>query len=279
MSRLIVNISLILIMLLLQGCKQEKLLTALDQRQANEVLSLLQQNNIAAEKTDQGKLGLSVTVSSVDFVAAVELLNRYHLPSAPRVEIMQAFPADALVASPQAEKARLISALEQRLEQSLSILRPVTEAKVHISYPLNSSNDVRTPDPVHVSALLTYSGVIDEAKFINEIKLFFKNSFSHIEFSNISVALFQQPVIQRALPTSTESTGSGSGLSVIIIIIMVLLAAGISGGLLWQRQSKKISPPLARSTAQSQNITTTHSAASGSITPEILTEQAADKGA
>ncbi len=239
MRGLVFKIGLIIAIILLQGCKQEKLLTGLDQRQANEVIAILQQNNIAAEKSDQGKLGLSVTVNTVDFVASVELLNQHNLPSAPRVEIMQAFPVDALVASPQAEKARLISVLEQRLEQSLSIINPITRAKVHISYPLGLRSDVRTPEPVHVSALLTYSGSIDEAKFGNEIKIFLKNSFGNIEFANISVVLFKQPVIQRAVPTSRESSKDNNTLPLMMTLIIALLVTVSLGWLFWQRQSAK----------------------------------------
>ncbi len=246
MNHSIFKIGLLIGIMLLQGCREEKLLTALDQRQANEVLALLQQNNIAAKKTDQGKLGLSITVTAGDFVAAVELLNQYNLPSPPRIEIMQAFPADALVASPQAEKARLISALEQRLEQSLTILNPITKAKVHISYPLNMRNDVRTAEPVRVSALLTYSGTIDETRFVNEIKLFLKNSFSQIEFSNISVVLFKQPVIQRALPTTSETKGNNNWT---LLMIIMLLASGAMGWVFWQRQHKEKNDPLTTKTS------------------------------
>lgn len=284
MKKLIFKISLIVLVLLLQGCKQEKLLTNLDQRQANEILSLLQQNNIEAEKTDQGKLGLSITVNSVDFIAAVELLNQYNLPSAPRIEIMQAFPADALVASPQAEKARLISVLEQRLEQSITTLTTITEAKVHISYPLNSRSDVRTPDPIHVSALLTYIGIIDEAKFTNEIKLFLKNSFSQIEFSDISVVLFKQPVIQRALPTAIDTQGSSNSKDIIIVI--VLLAGGAGSYLFWLRQRKKNDELAKTSTNKSPDtsvVAGTHVApiepTVAAPEPETTPENMANKGA
>ncbi|MFP3500458.1 EscJ/YscJ/HrcJ family type III secretion inner membrane ring protein, partial [Pseudomonas sp. SIMBA_059] len=78
-------------------------------QQVNEVISVLQRNNITATKVDNGGTGYSVQIAQGDFAAAVDLLALYSLPSRPRVEIAQMFPADSLVASPRAEKARLYS--------------------------------------------------------------------------------------------------------------------------------------------------------------------------
>lgn len=115
-------ISLFLFILLLCGCKQQELLNHLDQQQANDVLAVLQRHNINAEKKDQGKTGFSIYVEPTDFASAVDWLKIYNLPGKPDIQISQMFPADALVSSPRAEKARLYSAIEQRLEQSLKIM-------------------------------------------------------------------------------------------------------------------------------------------------------------
>lgn len=106
----------------LAGCKDKDLLKGLDQEQANEVIAVLQMHNIEANKIDSGKLGYSITVAEPDFTAAVYWIKTYQLPPRPRVEIAQMFPADSLVSSPRAEKARLYSAIEQRLEQSLQTM-------------------------------------------------------------------------------------------------------------------------------------------------------------
>ena len=119
---------LILVCLALIGCRQPNLLEGLDQLQANEVLSVLQRNNIAAVKVDTGKTGYAVKIDQLDFSAAVDLLNLYSLPSRPRLQVAEMFPADSLVASPRAEKARLYSALEQRIEQSLGCLLYTSDA-------------------------------------------------------------------------------------------------------------------------------------------------------
>ena len=124
--------------LLLTGCRQQELLKGLEQRQANEVIALLQRNKIDAEKKDIAKEGYRVSVDPKDFSTSVDLLRIYNLPSKPRMEIAQMFPSDSLISSPLAETARLYSAIEQRLEQSLVALEGITSAQIHVSYHFDS---------------------------------------------------------------------------------------------------------------------------------------------
>ncbi|WP_039792931.1 EscJ/YscJ/HrcJ family type III secretion inner membrane ring protein, partial [Pseudomonas agarici] len=187
---------LILLCLALAGCRQPALLDGLDQQQANEVVSVLQRNNIGAAKQDNGKVGYSVKVAQVDFPAAVDLLNLYALPSKPRVEVAQLFPSDSLVASPRAEKARLYSALEQRLEQTLSVLEGVVSARVHVSYDVDAGEGGRKASSVHLSAVAVHERDVEPGLLINDIKRFLKNSFSAVEYENISVILTRRSSTQ-----------------------------------------------------------------------------------
>lgn len=191
---------LVLLCLMLAGCRQPSLLEGLDQQQVNEVISVLQRNNIPATKVNNGKVGYSVQIAQADFAAAVDLLALYSLPSKPRVEIAQMFPADSLVASPRAEKARLYSALEQRLEQSLNTLEGVVSARVHVSYDLETGESGRKVAPIHLSALVVYERDSEPQRLVNDIKRFLKNSFSAVDYDRISVVLSKRALIQHAAP-------------------------------------------------------------------------------
>lgn len=191
---------LVLLCLTLAGCRQPSLLQGLDQQQVNEVISVLQRNNITATKVDNGKTGYSVQIAQADFAAAVDLLALYSLPSRARVEIAQMFPADSLVASPRAEKARLYSALEQRLEQSLNTLEGVVSARVHVSYDLETGESGRKVVPIHLSALVVYERDSEPQRLVNDIKRFLKNSFSAMDYDRISVVLSKRALIQHAAP-------------------------------------------------------------------------------
>ncbi|MGY2200147.1 EscJ/YscJ/HrcJ family type III secretion inner membrane ring protein [Pseudomonas gingeri] len=219
---------LIFLCFALAGCRQPTLLDGLDQQQANEVVSVLQRNNIGAAKQDNGKAGYSVKVARVDFPAAVDLLNLYALPSKPRLEVAQMFPADSLVASPRAEKARLYSALEQRLEQTLGVLEGVVSARVHVSYDVDAGEGGRKAPAVHLAAVAVHERDVEPGLLVNDIKRFLKNSFTAVEYENISVILTRRSPTQHAapLPIEPDTTAWWFPVGGLVLLVGLLAAAG-----------------------------------------------------
>ena len=216
--------------ILLVGCKQDVLLKGLDQQQANEVIALLQRNNIKVDKTEIKKEGYSLSVSSQDFSASVDLMNTYGLPRPPAINIAQMFPADALVSSPRAEKARLYSGIEQRLENSLRSISGVVSARVHVSYDMSSSDGDRKRSPVHLSTLLNHdTSITDTTLLISDVKRFLKNSFEDVTYDNISVVLSKINDVQRQAPISIQVARSATPTWLINIIVatVFLLLAGL----------------------------------------------------
>ena len=231
-------VGLLLTSWLLAGCRLPSLLEGLDQVQANEVVAVLQRNNIAAQKQTQGKLGYSVHIQNADFAAAVDLLTVYSLPSRPRSEVAQMFPADAMVASPRAEKARLYSALEQRLEQSLSTLEGIVSARVHVSYDLDAGEGGRKAQPIHLSALALHERDIDPQGLINDIKRFLKNSFAGVEYDNISVVLSPRSLTQHIAPSPLAPTASRNSLW--LLLGGLLLAGALLAGWIRYQRTRKV---------------------------------------
>ncbi|HFR1393333.1 TPA: SctJ family type III secretion inner membrane ring lipoprotein Mxi, partial [Shigella flexneri] len=176
------------LLLMLIGCEQrEELISNLSQRQANEIISVLERHNITARKVDGGKQGISVQVEKGTFASAVDLMRMYDLPNPERVDISQMFPTDSLVSSPRAEKARLYSAIEQRLEQSLVSIGGVISAKIHVSYDLEEKNI--SSKPMHISVIAIYDSPKESELLVSNIKRFLKNTFSDVKYENISVIL------------------------------------------------------------------------------------------
>lgn len=224
------------LVLTLTACQQQELLKGLDQQQANEVIAVLQRNNIEAIKLDKGKEGYSIGVAQPDFAASVDWLKTYSLPSRPRMEISDMFPTDSLVSSPRAEKARLYSAIEQRLEQSLQTIEGILSARVHVSYDVDSGENSRSTKPTHLSALAVYDREIDPSQTLNDIKRFLKNSFSDIEYENISVVLSRRQETQQQAPVSPLGQVENNwSLPVLAFTLLLLLVA--AAGWLWQRRS------------------------------------------
>lgn len=224
MKRLAISV---LLCLLLAACGREGLLQALDQGQANEVLAVLYRHNIDATKRDNGKNGYSIEVDKPDFAAAVDILKAYDLPSRKTVQIADMFPADSLVTSPRAEKARLYSGIEQRLEQSLLTMAGVVTARVHVSYDMDAGEGGRKAQPIHLSALASYEGEVDSPTLINDIKRFLKNSFAEVEYDNISVVLSRRGELQHEAPRLASKPGQP------LPVVIAALAAAILGVLAW----------------------------------------------
>nr|ELR5114523.1 type III secretion inner membrane ring lipoprotein SctJ [Providencia stuartii] len=238
---------------LLVGCDNQLLLSHLSQRQSNEVLAVLQEHGVDASRKQDNKQGDSIKVAPNDFVIAVDLLRQYNLPSKEPVEIIQAFPGDSLVASPQAERTRLLSLIEQRLEQSLLTIPDVVNARVHVSYPLNGNNP--TKQTQKVSSLVTYSGNEDPKLMMNKIKLFLTSSFAETNYDNVSVVIVSRPPLQHQIRQEPESTIN----PILIAIISMASLSMIGLSLFFLRRQKS-----GKATENQQNKVTTERKADGS---------------
>lgn len=230
------NLILAALIFLLGGCKEQELVTGIDQSQANEIIALLQRNNIPALKKAEPKQGYRIMVDSVDFPVAVDLMHSRGLPSRPRVEIAQMFPADSLISSPLAEQARLNSAIEQRLEQSLLTHNGVVSARLHVSYDINQQGENDSSSTPRISALVRYRcDEVDETVLIGEIKRFLLNSFYKADYDKISVILSPQEDVEHVTPQSQQQQGS-SFTSVLLGVMVLLIALAAAGYYLLRRR-------------------------------------------
>lgn len=178
---------------LLSGCKDQSLLTNLDQRQATEIQAVLQKHQITSTRKALGKGLFDVSVKKEDMGIAIQILEEYQLPTLSRIEVTQLFPSDALVSSPQAEKARLISAIEQRLEQSLLTIDHIIDARVHVSYPISPTERI-VPTP-HASALVFYEeGMLDNNQLTDDVRAFIHNAFNDMNEDNITVLSYPRNI-------------------------------------------------------------------------------------
>lgn len=238
LKQLIRALLIILPAMLLTACNENTLLENLTQQQANQVMAILQQHDISAQKRGGGKAGYTITVSLAENTAALSIINQYQLPWPADVQIEKAFPENALVASPNAEQARVLSLQEQRLEQSLRIIDQVVNAKVHISYPPFGNEISAKSVTEHVGVIITFKGDIDENLFITQIKSLIKNSLNNIRYENISVVLFSAPAIQYAPPTKAPPSALNQWLWLFIAIALCTL---ITGGYFIYKATRK--PP------------------------------------
>ncbi|QIG04610.1 type III secretion inner membrane ring lipoprotein SctJ [Proteus sp. ZN5] len=218
---------------LLSGCKDQSLLTNLDQRQAIEIQAVLQKHQITSTRKSLGKGLFDVSVKKEDMGTAIQILEEYQLPTLSRIEVTQLFPSDALVSSPQAEKMRLISAIEQRLEQSLLTIDHIIDARVHVSYPISPTERV-IPTP-HASALVFYEeGMLDNDQLSEDVRAFIHNAFNDMNEDNITVLLYPRNInkfniISNQLYQNSSDSFFSSWLflSLLLVIITVIITVSL----------------------------------------------------
>ncbi|WP_100158991.1 type III secretion system inner membrane ring lipoprotein SctJ [Proteus columbae] len=227
---------------LLSGCKDQSLLTNLDQRQATEIQAVLQKHQITSTRKALGKGLFDISVKKEDMGIAIQILEEYQLPTLSRIEVTQLFPSDALVSSPQAEKARLISAIEQRLEQSLLTIDHIIDARVHVSYPISPTERI-IPTP-HASALVFYEeGMLDNDQLSEDVRAFIHNAFNDMNEDNITVLLYPRNInkfniINNQLYQNNSDSFFSSWL--FLSLILMVIAAIITVSLIIFRRKKTL---------------------------------------
>jgi type III secretion protein J len=213
----------------LLACARAELLQGLDERQANEVVAWLLRHNIGAEKHAQGKSGFVVQVSPRDLAEAIDLVQSRGLPSMPRTQIAHQFPADAMISTPLAERARLLSAIEQRLEESLATLADVQSARVHVSYDaglIEGSLQQRKPPAMHVAAVLVHVAGADEQALLQLARRFLRNAFVDVSYDDISVLLTAAQEVRTQATTAESRNMHWWGLLIppsLLLLLTVLL--------------------------------------------------------
>jgi type III secretion protein J len=132
----------------LAACSQQ-LFGGLDENSANLVVAALRSEGIAADKSLAGEELWKVTVPDDEFARSTQVLKRRNLPPQQFEGLGRVFKKESLVSTPTEERARLIYAMSQELEHSLTALDGVLTARVH---PVIPPHDPLNPKKIASSA-------------------------------------------------------------------------------------------------------------------------------
>ena len=127
---------LLLFLVLATGCGVE-LEHGLDERQANQVATVLETAGISADKlAEEGQSNTyKVVVSRAEAARAFQLLETHDLPRRGQKGLAETFADPALLPSTVEERARYAAALGVDLERTLEKLPGVMAARVHLALP------------------------------------------------------------------------------------------------------------------------------------------------
>ena len=212
---------------LLAGCSQQ-LFGNLSEHEVNDVVGALRAEGIAASKNKSGETAWSVSVPGADFSRSVAVLRNQNLPAQSFDGLGQVFKKESLVSTETEERARLMYAVAQELQRTLSQIDGVVQARVH---PVIKPHDAFSSRPrvSSASVFIKHRASADMASKVPMIRELVANGVEDLDEKNVSVALIAAE--SRALPTPAERTSEtvvwtlAATTGVLIALLMLSYAA------------------------------------------------------
>jgi type III secretion protein J len=208
--------------LLLSGCSQQ-LFGNLSEHEVNEVVGALRAEGINARKHQKGEQAWSVSVPSNDFSRSVAVLRNQNLPAQSFDGLGQVFKKESLVSTETEERARLMYAVAQELQRTLSQIDGVVQARVH---PVIKPHDAFSSRPrvSSASVFIKHRASVDSK--VPMIRELVANGVEDLDEKNVSVALVAAEM--RALPAAAERTSETVMLTLAamtgVLLLLLLLS-------------------------------------------------------
>ena len=232
--------------LCLVGCQAE-LYTGVDQKEGNEMLSILLSEGVVASKEPDKDNTVKLMVDNAQIAFAVDVLKRNGYPREQFSTLKDVFPKDDLISSPLAERARLIYAKSQELSATLSQIDGVLVARVHVVLEEEELRPGERPTPASASVFIKHAADIALDSYVPQIKLLVNNSIEGLNYDRISVVMvpssearLTSKVKQFENILSIEVTKDTASHLIMLLVLLVLLLLGSNlATFLWCRRNIK----------------------------------------
>jgi type III secretion protein J len=186
--------------LLLTGCGDIELYSDLSEKEANEMLALLQKNSIEAKKIRTKKGLITLEVDNSEFASAMSIFKRYGYPRQNFGDMEALFEQNGMISTPSEERSRLIYGTSQEISKTLSTIDGVVSVRVHIAHPDEEQMTKNKADfnsnlssALSASVLIRYRPEIPINHLAPQIKLLTANAVKGLDYKNVSVIFI--PVI------------------------------------------------------------------------------------
>jgi type III secretion protein J len=218
------------IALLLTGCGEQDLYAQLDEQQANEMVAVLRNAGLDAEKEAREGQAFAVVAPTSEFARAVNVLRANGYPRDSFDSLGHVFKKDGFVSSPVEEHARLTHALSQEIANTLSHIDGVVVARVQLALP-DKDPLVDKPQPAAASVFIKHRAGVDLSGSVGQIKALVVNSVEGLPYDNVTVALF---AAQEGPEAAAVHPAAASPLDVALEVLAAAGATGLlAGGALW----------------------------------------------
>ncbi len=231
-----------IVALLLAACGSKSLYSGLSEQEANEMVALLYNTGMSADKRLLNDQSFSVSVPEEYFSRAVEVLRANGYPRNKFKSLGDVFQKEGFVSSPLEERARLNYAQSQELTKTIESIDGVVLARVHLALPKDDPlSDKQKPSSA--SVFIKHRRGIDLSDRESQIKALVVNSIEGLPYENITVALFPSESVSINYQASTESRSEQSSASPMMLVMSIIIVffIGIIAWLLWRHQKKVMS--------------------------------------
>lgn len=207
------RIAAIVALLIVAACGKTELYTDLTEIQANEMVAVLKNSGIDANKTvlDEGKW--SIAAPDDDFSRAVQILRANGYPRDRFDTMGELFKKEGFVSSALEERARLNFGQTQELSNTISHIDGVVYARVHLATPAPDPLS-ETPKPASASVLIEHRPGVDLRPEVGKIKALIVNAIEGLSYDRVSVELFQAQPLPTVHPIERRGVADYAGLAV-----------------------------------------------------------------
>lgn len=140
------------------GCGVDAVVHGIDEREANHVIEVLADGDIAATKmvVDNGRTtSFTITVPNKNRIEATKILNRYQMPRRAESGYLEIFKDGGLIPTAGEERAKQLAAVEGEIEKQLHLIDGILDSQVQLVIPeetaLRTAQDVRAPTTASVT--------------------------------------------------------------------------------------------------------------------------------
>lgn len=211
---------LLVFLFMLSGCYVD-LVDNVSLRESIKIESVLIENGIIPQSV-KSQDGYAIQVKDVDRLRAVSLLSFYDLPSVNVADMQQLFPPGELVASPFAEKNRLVYGISNNLKKTIESIPGVITSNVDLAY---MADGTQTSDNKASVVIVYQAPLIINANFIEQIKAIVVNANPDINYKDVSVNTFRKEYV----PITSDLIASVDNTMKYIYIFVFLLLFSMLG--------------------------------------------------
>ncbi|MFM0733733.1 type III secretion inner membrane ring lipoprotein SctJ [Paraburkholderia sediminicola] len=222
---------------LLGGCQKE-LYGQLTERDCNEIVAALVPYGVDAQKsTPDGGKTWSVSVDEKQIVHAMEILRARGIPSKKFDDLGTLFKKDGLVSTPTEERVRFIYGLSQELDDTLSKIDGVVEARVQIVLP-NNDPLAESAKPSSAAVFIKYRADANVETLTPAIKNLVVHSIEGLTYDQVSVTSVPADPLNLPMPDNQR----GGWLTFVAIALGIMLI-GLAGALVvWRDKLPRLTP-------------------------------------